>query len=235
MCSTPSLVDLTKCLGLECRPSPNITHPASGLYLGQSNPPYARTITTPPHPSSFSPPPAGPPPPPYPCSPTFNQSKACPAHPALPSRPKKVGPPANLKATVEIMMGLTPTLVRRKQGDLGHARTGAALPDNCRLMVPHAASDVHPHQAGHLQHAKYVSTGEDPGHDIEGLPIEVGQLSVPGLCVNVHQTCPRCLQQRVSMKDMQGRSLTCQQAALIMSSSSIVLMRVHQHPSQLDC
>merc|ERR1719318_1907770 len=113
MCPTPSMVALTMCLGLVCRPNPSITPVASGLHLGQSNPPYAGTITTPPHPSSSSSPLAMP-------SPTFNQSKACPAQPTLPSRPKKVGPPANLKATVEmspelLMMGLTPTLVRRKQ------------------------------------------------------------------------------------------------------------------------
>ena len=120
-CPTPSMEALTMCLGLECRPDPSITPASSGLHLGQSNPQYSGTITTPSHSSSSSP-----------CrsttsslampSPTFNQFKACPAQhtQTLPSRLEKVEPPADLKATVEInpemlMMGLTPRLVRRKQ------------------------------------------------------------------------------------------------------------------------
>ena len=45
-----------------------------------------------------------------------------------------------------------------------------------------AASDVHPHQAGNLQHGKHVTAGQDPGHDGEGHPEEGGQLTPSHQC-----------------------------------------------------
>ena len=95
------------------------------------------------------------------------------------------------------MMGLTPTLVRRKQPvpmvALDKPGWSTAVAHKCCLLIPHAAHNVHPHQAGDLQHTKHVPTGQDPGHDVEGHPVEGGQLTVPGLCVNIHQTNPRCM------------------------------------------
>ena len=40
----------------------------------------------------------------------------------------------------------------------------------------------------HLQHAKHVSTGQDPGHDGEGH--QGYQLTVTGLCENDHLAMP---------------------------------------------